>query len=276
MEIGVQSFFYFLLSVVFVLLLNQSTYYLLRMPALMMLLSPSRDFHRSFVLAQLYLLAYNLISALGWGLLLGNLLVAVSERGSFAGLSGHQLHGLLTMLLFSAITEVFNSALGLVRSPVLITAIQVAARLWIYCCITAAVPEPAVADHWSFGTMVLAWCLVETVRYPYYFFQIIGCVPEPLLWLRYSVFYVLYPLGAMSEWLQGYQALPFISKHQLFYFQIPNSSIFAFDYFYFVVFVLTFAYPFCFLRLYTHMISQRRRYLGAQAEKEAESHEHAQ
>ena len=91
--------------------------------------------------------------------------------------------------------------------------------------------------------MVLAWCLVEIVRYPYYFFQLLGRVPYALLWLRYTLFYVLYPIGVASEWMQGYLALPLIAKHRLFYIDMPNAVNFAFNYYYFVLFVLLIVYP---------------------------------
>ena len=47
--------------------------------------------------------------------------------------------------------------------------------------------------------MVLSWAITEVVRYAFYTFSLLGHVPYPLLWLRYTLFYVLYITGASSE-----------------------------------------------------------------------------
>lgn len=47
--------------------------------------------------------------------------------------------------------------------------------------------------------MVLSWAITEVVRYTFYAFSLLGSVPYPLLYLRYTLFYVLYITGASSE-----------------------------------------------------------------------------
>ena len=47
--------------------------------------------------------------------------------------------------------------------------------------------------------MVLAWSVTEVIRYPFYALSLLGINSNLLLWLRYTTFYVLYPLGASSE-----------------------------------------------------------------------------
>ena len=56
--------------------------------------------------------------------------------------------------------------------------------------------------------MVFAWSLTELIRYPFYGLSLLGYKPYPLLWLRYTTFYVLYPLGAFSEAYLNYLTLP--------------------------------------------------------------------
>lgn len=56
--------------------------------------------------------------------------------------------------------------------------------------------------------MVLAWSTTEIVRYSFYAFNLLGKNPYALLWLRYTAFYVLYPLGAGSEAFLIYATLP--------------------------------------------------------------------
>ena len=59
-----------------------------------------------------------------------------------------------------------------------------------------------------YASMVLSWSLTEVVRYSFYAFSLLGSEPAPLAWLRYTLFYVLYPTGASSEAFLMYSTLP--------------------------------------------------------------------
>ena len=53
--------------------------------------------------------------------------------------------------------------------------------------------------------MILSWASVEVPRYLFYVFALLTGdatkkTPYPLFWLRYSLFYVLYPSGILGEW----------------------------------------------------------------------------
>lgn len=56
--------------------------------------------------------------------------------------------------------------------------------------------------------MILAWSTTEVIRYSYYACGLLGYEPYALLYLRYTTFYVLYPLGASSEAFLTYATLP--------------------------------------------------------------------
>jgi very-long-chain (3R)-3-hydroxyacyl-CoA dehydratase len=56
--------------------------------------------------------------------------------------------------------------------------------------------------------MVLAWSVAEVVRYPFYALSLLGLESSVLLWLRYTLFLVLYPIGAVSEAALSFQSLP--------------------------------------------------------------------
>lgn len=47
--------------------------------------------------------------------------------------------------------------------------------------------------------MIISWSLTEIIRYSFYATSLVGCKSSVLNWLRYTTFYVLYPLGAGSE-----------------------------------------------------------------------------
>jgi very-long-chain (3R)-3-hydroxyacyl-CoA dehydratase len=56
--------------------------------------------------------------------------------------------------------------------------------------------------------MLLAWSPTEVIRYSYFTFMLSGTgVPAVVSWLRYSTFYVLYPIGISSECWLMYKSL---------------------------------------------------------------------
>jgi very-long-chain (3R)-3-hydroxyacyl-CoA dehydratase len=56
--------------------------------------------------------------------------------------------------------------------------------------------------------MILSWSITEVVRYAFYACNLLGKEPYLLFYLRYTTFYVLYPLGAASEAFLIYSTLP--------------------------------------------------------------------
>lgn len=90
--------------------------------------------------------------------------------------------------------------IGIVRSPVATTAMQVASRLLLVWGVVDAFP--AVATSPAYSTMLIAWSVTEVIRYSYFTLTLSGLLPSFVTWLRYNTFYVLYPLGISSEcWL---------------------------------------------------------------------------
>ncbi|WVQ96407.1 hypothetical protein IAU59_003512 [Kwoniella sp. CBS 9459] len=59
-----------------------------------------------------------------------------------------------------------------------------------------------------FATMLLAWSLTEVIRYSFYALSILQIQSPILNWLRYTTFLPLYPLGASSEAFLSFSTLP--------------------------------------------------------------------
>jgi len=78
--------------------------------------------------------------------------------------------------------------------------------------------------------MVISWSITEIVRYLNYAVGLVGQKPYPLLWLRYTLFFILYPTGAGSEFILAYTALDL--------FKVFNENAY-----YAVVFVLLLYFP---------------------------------
>lgn len=173
----------------------------------------------------------------------------------------------------AAIVEVLHSAVGLVRSPVFITAIQVASRLWILWGILDLAPAPRSQSlvllslpHLpriaiSLVTLMLAWCTTEIVRYAFFALKEMGLEPYYIKWLRYTLFIVLYPLGVASELGAVVLANAYLRKTGMWSWSMPNEFNFAFDY-WLICWVAVFLYLPGFPVLYGYMLSQRRKVLG--------------
>jgi very-long-chain (3R)-3-hydroxyacyl-CoA dehydratase len=58
--------------------------------------------------------------------------------------------------------------------------------------------------------MVLSWSFIEIIRYPIYAISVLDYFrpPEFLVYLRYTAFFVLYPVGGASEAALVYATLP--------------------------------------------------------------------
>ncbi|KAI8924311.1 tyrosine phosphatase-like protein [Entophlyctis helioformis] len=198
-------------------------------------------------LIQGWLVLYNIASLVGWGAVLVQLVQSLVEtQGDFTE-SYAAVGPLVTIVQACAILEIFHTIIGAVKSSVAVTTMQVSSRLLLVAvCHYFAVP--AVREHFAFSTMVIAWSVTEVIRYSYYGFNLVGLQPAILVWARYTFFFVLYPLGAGSElWL------------------VINSleSAKAVSFALYALFgVIAAIYVPGFYVMYTHMIGQRRKYLG--------------
>ncbi|KAG0701337.1 PTPLA-domain-containing protein [Suillus ampliporus] len=121
----------------------------------------------------------------------------------------NQFSATLAYFLTSSLAalEILHVLLGFVRSPLPTTVIQVSSRLILVWGIVERFPYTHSSPLYT--TMVLAWALTEVPRYAYYALSLVGYgVPAWLTWIRYSTFYVLYPIGAGSEALVMLSTIP--------------------------------------------------------------------
>ena len=140
-----------------------------------------------------YLVLYNATCCLGWAYVLQVCVYSVLMQ-----LRGTSRIGLwdeieLPLKIFQslAILEIAHALIGLVRSPVSSTLMQVSSRL--FCLWAIAHVSPVAQQHWGFTMMVTSWACVEVPRYGFYIANLLGPVPSILFWLRYHLFMILYP-----------------------------------------------------------------------------------
>ncbi|KAE8392017.1 hypothetical protein ETB97_007958 [Aspergillus alliaceus] len=219
-------------------------------------------------LTKVYLLGYNALSFTLWATctLRGFYLLATNSPQDIPAIFDDIFSPLLTTTQTLAVLEILHSLFGIVRAPVLTTAMQVASRLLLVwgvmylfhekgdgAGIVGAPAEAAKVGDYAFLGCLSAWGVTECIRYGFFALQVLGAgVPRWLTWLRYNTFYVLYPLGITSECVMVVKALtPAAELNPLFRW--------------FLIVVLGIYVPGSYI-LYTHMIAQRKKALKKRAE----------
>ncbi|TIB37996.1 hypothetical protein E3P86_01915 [Wallemia ichthyophaga] len=170
-----------------------------------------------------YLAVFNVVSTAGWALVLfltikhlndGRVTVPITESPvtyfkstwnsqfssnlvSKARTTYFDIGNVVQIVQSIAVLEVVHVVIGLVRSPLPTTAMQVASRLYIVYYIAPLFVQAQY--NFIYTTMIIAWSLTEIIRYSFYATSLVGRKSSVLNWLRYTTFYVLYPLGAGSE-----------------------------------------------------------------------------
>lgn len=81
---------------------------------------------------------------------------------------------------------------------------QVSSRLLLVWPIVNTWPFLALSPFYS--SMLIAWSVTEVIRYSYFALSLAGALPALLTWVRYSTFYILYPMGITSECMLIYGA----------------------------------------------------------------------
>lgn len=154
----------------------------------------------------------------------------------------------------AAALEIVHALSGLVKSPLLTAVIQVYSRLFLVWAITMRHEQSR--HNALYSTMILAWSTTEVIRYAFYTLSLArGKVPGILVYLRYTTFYILYPIGASSEALLIFSSLPITNPLRGF----RDGSWNTWDYFRGVMFIVW--WPGLVVMM-SHMMRQRRKVFG--------------
>eukprot|EP00912_Choanoflagellata_sp_UC4_P001204 UC4_evm2s754 len=160
-----------------------------------------------------YLVSFNLASAAGWGYV-GYLLIK-AWTNNFSPLANYldlaagaanvaaQGAGILSVLepvQTLAVMEVIHPLVGLVRTGVFLTFLQVLSRqLVVWGQLHPFLAETITNNGAFFSLMVAAWSITEVIRYTSYALKQLNIEIQPLTFLRYTLFIVLYPAGVSGE-----------------------------------------------------------------------------
>lgn len=154
--------------------------------------------------------------------------------------------------------QIVHAATGIVPSNPVITTFQVLSRVMVVCGVVMATPTGQISP--GLPLALLAWSVTEIIRYGYYAFNLLGSVPAVLVFLRYTTFIALYPIGVTGELLCFYWAQDFAREVKVWSVEMPNRFNVTFSYLYFLWFVMLLYIP-LFPQMYLHMFAQRRKIL---------------
>lgn len=156
-----------------------------------------------------YLVFYNAACMALWAATLVLTLKTLFQTGLNLTKVWDAAHVPMEVAQWAMCLEILHAVLGLVRSPVFTVFMQVMSRI---VALLVVVSVPPVQATWACGLMILSWALVEVPRYAFYVNALLSPTGTegtkyPIFWLRYSLFYVLYPTGITGECVTMYRAL---------------------------------------------------------------------
>ncbi|CAH8638072.1 unnamed protein product [Schistosoma margrebowiei] len=205
-----------------------------------------------------YLGIYNGFQLMGWGYILSLYIFESSIKRKWFEFS-IQVDISLRLFQSLAVVEIIHSAVGLVRSSVMTTVLQVSSRLLVVWGILYIVPEVA-RDNLGVPLIVISWSIAEMIRYSYYVADICRVKLNLLIWLRYSGFMVLYPTGISGEVLLIVSGIKRLRETEEYSFNLPNALNCSLYYWFALVIILITYIPGS-KTMYTHMMRQRRKVL---------------
>lgn len=174
---------------------------------------------------KLPLILYNTIAGVLWSIHLFNTIQFILKNDQGVTSFYKNTEGFLTITQSLAVIEIFNSLFKIVRSPLVTTAAQVSSRLLIVIGSFQLSTKPISSTiGYEYITLSLAWSITEVVRYFFYAFNLIDIQPKILLFLRYNMFPILYPMGVTSELIILYKTVQ-INDSQLLKFIYIGSML---------------------------------------------------
>jgi len=123
------------------------------------------------------------------------------------------------------------------------------------------VPCETIQKDWVSSLAIVSWCLVEVPRYLYYAINCMGTAPYALTWVRYSLFFVLYPSGISGEVLTMWKSMDYFNGHPSYTMSLPNKWNLAIS-LYSSIWVFLLVWVWGAPTMYTHMMNQRTKSLA--------------
>jgi len=154
-----------------------------------------------------YLILYNFLQLCGWSCFFFKVTNYLINSKPLQEIYSNS-HLILECCQYGAFLEIIHSIIGLVKSSIFATSIQIIGRIIIVVILQFF--QSAVSK--GYFLIYFAWSMVEIVRYTYYIMNLLQKdffkfnIPYILIWCRYSFFVVLYPIGVSGEMITVWNA----------------------------------------------------------------------
>ncbi|XP_032871124.1 very-long-chain (3R)-3-hydroxyacyl-CoA dehydratase 1 [Amblyraja radiata] len=214
-------------------------------------------------LATAWLTFYNIAMTAGWLVLAVAMIRYSYQKRTHKGLYRNIQKSLKFFQTF-ALLEIVHCGIGIVRTSVLVTGVQVLSRIFMVWFVVHSIRP--IQNEESVVLFLVTWALTEITRYSYYTFNLLNHLPYFIKWARYNLFIILYPIGVVGELLTIYTALPFVKKSGIYSLRLPNKYNVSFDYYICLILIMISYIP-LFPQLYFHMLRQRRKVLHGEVIK---------
>ena len=208
-------------------------------------------------ISSLYLILYNFLQLCGWSFFFFKGINLIINSKSFQEIY-LDTHLILEYCQYGAFLEIIHSIIGLVRSSIFATSIQIIGRIIIVVILQFF--ESAISK--GYLLIFFAWSIVEIVRYTYYIMNLLQKefvkfnIPYLLIWCRYSFFIVLYPIGVSGEMITVWNAKKDFSKFILYQGNNFNFTVANLIYPIWLFYIPALVY------LYGYLFKQRRKVLN--------------
>ncbi|EMF10515.1 PTPLA-domain-containing protein [Sphaerulina musiva SO2202] len=158
-----------------------------------------------------YLTIYNLTFASLWTWIflstLSSTILSTSSSSSSSPTIFQTLSPRTRWIQTLSLLDILHSLTRLIPAPLFSTFTQIATRVIQVWLIWYTYPETTSEASFAFPALLLAWSAADAIRYVFLTLHLWGRAPRGLVWVRYSMFYVLYPVGIGAEWWLMFRAV---------------------------------------------------------------------
>lgn len=193
---------------------------------------------------KVYLLFYNLIQFIGYLYVVLVMGIQYAKRGpEFIPETYQYVGNAMKFFQLLQFLEVMHPMFGYTRNSMMVPLMQTTGRGFILFAMIEA--EERIQTKPVVFYLFLVWSLIECVRYPYYFLNLLlnnraklAFYFRWITWLRYSIWIPLYPLGVLCEGLVIIRNIVYFEETGKFSVDMPNKFNFSWDMVLFLKFYL--------------------------------------
>ncbi|KAJ9601091.1 hypothetical protein L9F63_000757, partial [Diploptera punctata] len=181
--------------------------------------------YRKEDLKKVYLIFYNLCQFVGFTYILTVMAIRYLRDGPG---TYEAVGGAIKFCQLMQILEIMHPLFGYTRGGVLNPFMQVMGRNIVLFCLIEA--EPRMWEKPVIFYLFSIWSLVEFVRHSIYRVWLFKKNASFLVWLRYTIWIPLYPLGFLCEGVVILRDIPYFEETQRFTVSLPNAWNFTFHF----------------------------------------------